>query len=118
MSEASASGNKAASAIAMTASSAALACGVCCVVPFALPAAILGSVGGILAWFANAYRWLTPVAIMAVSIGWFWVGYQTYRTGRRPAWQTLGVVGFATIMGSLAWLWPRIEPVAIGFLRG
>ncbi|CAI9122092.1 hypothetical protein AA0242T_3127 [Acetobacter aceti NRIC 0242] len=118
MSEASASGNKAASAVAMTASSAALACGVCCVVPLALPAAILGSVGGILAWFANAYRWLTPVAILAVAVGWFWVGYQAYRTGHRPGWQTLGIMGFATIMGCLAWLWPRIEPVAIGFLRG
>ena len=84
MTEARASGNKAAGVVAVTASTAALACGVCCVLPFALPAAILGSVGGVLAWFADFYRWLAPVALVAVTAGWTWVGYQSWRSRRSP----------------------------------
>ncbi|ODT81447.1 MAG: hypothetical protein ABS76_11410 [Pelagibacterium sp. SCN 64-44] len=110
-------GNKTAGAVAATASTAALACGVCCVLPFALPAAILGSVGGVLAWFADAYRWLTPVAVVAVAAGWGWVGYQSWRSRRSPARLTIAVMVFATIMMAMAWVWPAFEGVAIALLQ-
>lgn len=110
------SGNKAAGAVAVTASTAALACGVCCVLPFALPAAILGSVGGVLAWFAEAYRWLTPIALISVAAGWAWVGYQSWRTRRSPARLTIVVMLFATAMMAAAWVWPAFESTAIALL--
>ncbi|MBL6613636.1 MAG: hypothetical protein ISP45_06480 [Reyranella sp.] len=117
MTEAHAQGTKAASAVAATASTAALACGVCCVLPFAVPAAILGSIGGVLAWFAEAYRWLTPIALVAVGAGWAWVGYQSWRTRRSPARLTVIVMTFATIMMVAAWTWPTIESTVIALAR-
>lgn len=106
-------GNQAVGTVAATASTAALACGVCCVLPLAIPAAMLGSVGGILAWFANAHRWTTPIAILAVVAGWLWVGYQSKGSGKRPAKATLLIMGFATVMMVLAYLWPMFEgPIA------
>ncbi|MGZ2442197.1 hypothetical protein [Sinorhizobium medicae] len=111
------SGSKTAGAVAVTASTAALACGVCCVLPFAVPAAILGSAGGALAWFAEAYRWLTPMALITVTAGWAWVGYQSWRTHRSPARLTVVVMIFATAMMLAAWIWPAFEGTAIALLR-
>jgi hypothetical protein len=42
-------------------------CGVCCVLPLALPAVALAGAGGILAWFAGAFAWVTAVAVAAVA---------------------------------------------------
>jgi hypothetical protein len=116
MTEARAPGTKAASAVAVTASTAAFACGVCCVLPFAVPAAILGSIGGVLAWFADAYSWLTPIALVAVGAGWAWVGHQSWRTRRHPARLTVLLMAFATIMMAAAWIWPMFEPTIIAFV--
>lgn len=110
-------GSKAAGAVAVTASTAAVACGVCCVLPLALPAVMLASVGGTLALFANAYRWLVPVAMLAVTAGWLWTGWQSLSTKRRPARRTLVLMLFATGMMAIALLWPNIEPVLIAMLR-
>lgn len=109
--------NRAVGAVAATASAAALACGVCCVLPFALPAVLLGSIGGVLAWFANIYQWLTPIAVLAVVAGWAWIGYQSHATRRRPARRSLIVMAFATAMMIAALAWPTIEPIVIGFLK-
>lgn len=107
-------GNRAVGAVAATVSVTALACGVCCVLPFAIPAAMLGSVGGILAWFSHAYGWMTPVACAAVIGGWLWVGYQSRRSGKRPARATLLVMGLATVMMVLAYMWPMFEgPIGV-----
>jgi hypothetical protein len=38
-----------------------------------------------IAWFAEAYSWLTPLAIVAVAAGWLWVAMQSKRSGKRPA---------------------------------
>lgn len=103
--------------VAATASTAALACGVCCVLPLAIPAAMLGSVGGILAWFANAHQWITPIAIVAVIAGWLWVGYQSKQTGKRPAKATFLIMGFATVMMTLAYMWPLFEGLIVSMLR-
>lgn len=109
--------NKAVGAVAATVSAAALACGVCCVLPFALPAAMLGVLGGSLAWFSIAYAWLTPVALAAVIAGWAWVVFQSHRTRLKPARSTLATMAFATAVMSLAWLWPTIEPYAFVLIR-
>jgi hypothetical protein len=51
----------------------ALACGVCCALPFMLPAVALGSAGGLLAWFGSAKVAVTGVAILMVIAVWLWV---------------------------------------------
>lgn len=109
--------NKAASAVALTASTAAFACGICCVLPFAVPAAILGSMGGVLAWFAAAYAWLTPIALIAVAAGWAWIRYQSWHTRRCPARLTVLAMTFATVMMVAAWIWPMFEATATAFIR-
>jgi hypothetical protein len=49
---------------------AALACGVCCVLPFALPAVALASAGGALAAFARVYWWaLGAMAVATLLLG-------------------------------------------------
>jgi cytochrome bd-type quinol oxidase subunit 1 len=109
--------SKAAGAVAVTASSAALACGVCCVLPFALPAAMLTSLGGVFAWFADVYRWMVPLAVLAVAAGWLWVGWQSWSIKRQPARRTLVVMAFATAMMVLALLWPAFEPFILQLVR-
>lgn len=110
-------GNKAAGAAAITASMAAVACAACCVLPLALPAASLATVGGTLALFAGAYRWLAPLAVLAVVIAWIWVARQSRARGMRPARSTLVIMTLATAMMGLAMLWPAIEPQLIAMLR-
>lgn len=117
MNETRAPTNKAASAVAVTTSTAALACGICCVLPFAVPAAILGSMGGVLAWFAAAYAWLTPIALIAVAAGWAWIGYQSWRARRHPARLTVLAMTSATVMMAAAWIWPVFEAMVIAFVR-
>lgn len=108
--------SRAVGAVAVTTSVAALACGVCCILPFAIPAAMLGSFGAVIAWFARAYGWLTPIAIAAVVAGWLWVAAQSGRSRKRPARTTLVVMVFATVMSALAYLWPLFEETIEGFL--
>jgi len=109
--------NKAVSAAAFTAATAALACGVCCVLPLALPAVILGSVGGVLAWFSHLYAWLTPISAVAVAGGWGWVIHQTLRTRRRPAGSTIVIMATATVAMVLAFMWPMLEGPITSILR-
>ena len=45
----------------------AVACGVCCVLPFAFPAVAAASTGSLLAWFAGAHNWVTALAGMMVA---------------------------------------------------
>ena len=106
--------NRAVGVVAATVSVTALACGVCCVLPLAIPAVMLGSVGGVLAWFSHAYSWMAPVAITAVIAGWLWVAYQSRRSGKRPAKPTLLIMAFATLMMVLASMWPMFEgPISV-----
>lgn len=69
MTEARIPGNKAAGAVAATTSTAALACGLCCVLPFALPAEVLGWIerfGGVLMLAAAAYFYYQA----SIYFGW------------------------------------------------
>jgi hypothetical protein len=106
--ESDAKGSKLAPAIAVVATGA-LACGVCCVLPFALPAAALALGGGVLAWFASAYTWMTYVAGVAVTGGWIWVAAQSIRTRKKPARATIVSMLTATAILALALLWPTVE---------
>jgi hypothetical protein len=102
-------GEKAAGLTAVTLATGAVACGACCVLPFALPAAVLAGAGGVLAWFANMHVWITGLAILAVIGAWGWIAWQTRRTRCWPAASTLYGMVAATALTALAMLWPLIE---------
>lgn len=93
-----------------TAAVAALACGVCCVLPFALPAAALASFGGMVATLALVFWWALGVAVIAVVAAWSWVIWQSVQTGRRPAVATLRAMIAATALLGVAAGWPYLEP--------
>ena len=110
-------GSKAAGVTAMTLSTGAVACGVCCVLPFALPATILASAGSLLAWFVKLHVWVTILAVLSVAGAWGWIAWQTRRTRRRPATSTLFMMGAATVLLTVAVLWPLLEKPLIRMLR-
>ncbi len=99
-------------ATAALAATGALACGICCVLPFALPATVVALTGSTMAWFAGMHGLITLIAALAVLMAWGWVGYQSYRSKRRPARSTTLVMGFATVMLFAALNWPLLEPLA------
>lgn len=103
---------------AATVSTAAAACAVACVLPFALPAATLASFGGVIAWLAGAHPVISSAALPLVIAAWLWVGYRSYKSKARPADTTLLVMLLATAMLGLALLWPSLEPSAIALLSG
>lgn len=103
-------------AAAITATGA-VACGVCCVLPFALPAAILAVSGGFLAWFGRLMPWMTTVASAAVAVGWLWVIVQTLRARRRPALSTMLTMSVATLMLLAALAWPHVERLLFALLQ-
>jgi cytochrome bd-type quinol oxidase subunit 2 len=101
---------KAARTAAVVSATGAVACGVCCVLPLALPAVALAGAGGILAWLAGAFVWMTAVAVVAVLGAWGWVWWESARSRARPAASTLYLMTFATTLLAVALLWPLIEP--------
>jgi hypothetical protein len=110
-------GAKAAGLTAVTLAAGAVACGACCVLPFALPAAVLAGSGSILALLANAHAWVTGVSILAVIGAWSVIVWQAVRSRRRPAVSTLYMMVGATALLSIAVLWPIIEPHLVRALR-
>lgn len=102
-------GSRTAGLTAAALSTGAVACGACCVLPFALPAAMLATTGGLLAWFASLHVWITGAAIVAVVAAWGWIAWQTRRTRRKPAASTLYVMAAATALLAIAVLWPLLE---------
>ncbi|MFC3715557.1 hypothetical protein ACFONC_05260 [Luteimonas soli] len=97
---------------------AALACGVCCVLPIALPAIALTTAGSVLAWLGSAHAWATGLAVVLVLAGWLWTWRQSLKSKAWPASTTLWLMGTATLALGGALTWPRIEPLVIGALRG
>jgi hypothetical protein len=108
---------KAASATALTAAAGAVACAACCVLPFALPATVLASVGGVLAWVDHIHIWITRLAILAVVLAWGWIIGQSVRAGRKPAATTLYVMLAATALAGMALAWPVLEKPIIRALK-
>jgi hypothetical protein len=110
-------GSKAAGVTAVTLATGAVACGVCCVLPFALPAAVLASTGSLLAMFVKMHLWVTILAILSVAGAWGWIVWQMRRTSRKPALSTLFMMGAATVLLTVAVLWPLLEKPLIRVLR-
>jgi hypothetical protein len=110
-------GSKAAGVTAMTLSTGAVACGVCCVLPFALPATMLASTGSLLALLVKMHVWVTILAMLSVAGAWGWIAWQTHRTRRKPAISTLFMMGAATMILTVAVLWPLLEKPIIRMLR-
>jgi hypothetical protein len=96
---------------------AALACGVCCALPFALPAAALATFGGVIAAAARAYWWALGVAVLAVAGAWLWVARQSARSGGRPGRSTVVTIGVATVVLIAALSWSFVEARVITWLR-
>jgi hypothetical protein len=110
-------GSKAAGVTAMTLSTGAVACGVCCVLPFALPATIVASAGAAMAWLVKLHVWATLLAIVSVAGAWGWIAWQARRTRRKPAISTLVMMGTASVLLTVAVLWPLLEKPIIRMLR-
>lgn len=89
--------NKAKGAIAL-ASIGAVACGVCCALPFAVPAVALAGSGGALAWLGGAQGVFSVVAVALVGLAWAWVGITSARSKRRPARATLVAMGAISLV--------------------
>ena len=94
----------------------ALACGVCCVVPLAIPAIGLGGFGAALAWFGAAHAAITMVATALVLFGWVWVLRDATRRTVRPSASTLWLMGVATLALAAAIAWPWLEPAVASVL--
>ena len=102
-----------ASVASLTTAAGAVACGVCCVLPFAFPAVAAAGTGTVLAWFARVHSWATALAAVIVAGSWLAIGLQSRRAPRSPARATVYVMTLATAVLLLAVLWPRIEPHVI-----
>lgn len=95
--------NKAKGAIALV-SIGAVACGVCCALPFAMPAVALAGAGGALAWLGGAQAILLVVAVVLVLSAWLWIGLRSALSKRRPARATVIALSIATavLVGGIA----------------
>jgi hypothetical protein len=102
-----------ASVAALTTAAGAVACGVCCVLPFAFPAVAAAGTGSLLAWFGEAHSWATALAGVIVAGAWISIGLQSRRARRRPSGATLYTMALASAVLVLAVLWPCIEPHVI-----
>jgi hypothetical protein len=102
-----------ASVAALTTAAGAVACGVCCVLPFAFPAVAAAGTGSVLAWFAGAHSWATAVAAVIVAGAWMSIGVQSRRGRRSPSRATLYTMALATAVLVVAVIWPGIEPHVI-----
>lgn len=110
-------GSKIAASTAGVVAAGALASAACCILPFALPAAILAASGGMLAWLANIYPEALVAAIVLVAAAWVRVAWQSWRTRKRPAGMTMLVMLAASLMLALAHSWSAIEPIALSVLE-
>lgn len=94
------------STAATTLAMGAVACGVCCALPFAAPAVALATSGGLIAFVARTFAWALYPALAMVAGAWLWVAVETRRLGRRPARATLLLLSLATVALVTAMVWP------------
>lgn len=95
-----------ASTAATTTAVGAIACGVCCVLPFAVPAVALAGTGGLIAGLGQAFWGALYLAGALVAIAWAWIATSSVRTGRRPAPATVRAMLVATAALGIALMWP------------
>lgn len=93
-------------------------CGECCVLPFALPAVVLASAGGLIAFLAQAFGWTLYLATAMVVGVWLWVARDVRRTGKGPARSTPLSMSLAAVAQDAAMLWPFVEPRVVGAIHG
>jgi hypothetical protein len=108
---------KAARAAAIATASGVLVCGVCCLLPIAIPAITLAGTGSIIAWLGGAQGWAIMMAAFVVAAAWVWVGLQSILAKAKPARTTLYMMLIATVILILGLLWPRIEPLIVTRLK-
>ena len=108
---------KAARAAAVATTSGVLVCGVCCVLPIAIPAITLAGTGSVIAWLGGAQSWANMIAAFVVLAAWGWVGMQSILAKAKPARATLYMMVIATVILMLGLLWPRIEPLIVTRLK-
>ena len=108
---------KAARAAAVATASGVLVCGLCCVLPIAIPAITLAGTGSAIAWLGGAQGWATMIAVLVVAAAWGWIGLQSLLAKAKPARATLYMMMIATVILMLGLLWPRIEPLIVTHLR-
>src|SRR5688500_1318696 len=104
---------RASSVAALTTATGAVACGVCCVLPFVFPAVAAAGTGSVLAWFADVHWWATALATVLVGGAWIALGVNARQARAKPTRATLYLMASATAALVLAMLWPRIEPHVI-----
>ena len=103
-------------ATAAAMATAALACGVCCVVSIALPGVAVGGFGAALAWLGGAHAAVTAIAAVFVVGGWLLVLRDASRRKGRPAAATLWLMGIASLVLATAMAWPRLESAVVNLL--
>ncbi|MGH9139611.1 MAG: hypothetical protein ACRD2I_00565 [Vicinamibacterales bacterium] len=108
---------KTACRVAIATAAGAVLCGVCCVLPFALPAVALATSGTAIAWFAAGYSWATTIAVAIVAAAWLWIAVKSMQAQAWPAASTFSAMGVATVVLGVAIVWPRIEPALISMLK-
>lgn len=96
----------------------AIACGVCCLLPFALPAVAATSAGAFVAAFGATYWWAVRIAVGLGALGWGWVAWQSIRTGKRAHAGTVRGMVIATLVLAFALSWPFVERYLIDLIRG
>jgi hypothetical protein len=102
---------------ALTAAAGAVACGVCCLLPFALPAVALAGAGGIIAWLGGFQFWATVLAATVVAAAWIWIVVQSVSAKAKPARSTTYMMGIANGVLLLALVWSRVEPLIIQAMK-
>ena len=95
---------------------AALACGVCCVVSITLPGVAVGGFGAALAWLGGAHAAVTAIAAVFVLGGWRLVLRDASRRKGRRAAATLWLMGIASLVLATAMAWPRLESAVVNLL--
>lgn len=90
-----------------------VACGACCVLPVAFPVIAAGTMGVAVTVAAAAHVWLTGLAALTLMGAWWRVWRQSKRRGARPATSTLVQMGVASLLMTVAIVWPWIEPLLI-----
>jgi hypothetical protein len=82
----------------------------------AWPAVASAGTGSVLAWLGRAQSTVTLIALLVVAGAWLSVGVQSRRSRTRPARTTIYAMSAATLVLTLAILWPRIEPFLLRLL--
>jgi hypothetical protein len=115
--ESPATGDRVARAAATTGTVAALACGVCCVLPFVFPAVVANGAGAAVAAFAGTYWWALALAGVLLVGGWGWLVWRKLQTGKAIGKGTVYAMLVATLIGLVAWGWSFVEPSIIALLK-